>query len=379
MKKVAVILNLNKQYDRSIVSGIARFAKELNEWSLHIEDEPQRKIPDFTSWNGDGIIADLDDMTVYETIIKQNIPIVGLGGGYLNTSEKIPYVYTDNKAIAELAAEHLYNCVFRNLAFCNILPSAMNGWAEERSEAFNKFAQINKCRISTFEQSQNEPREQVMQSLVQWLKNLPKPCGLMAANDSRARMVLEACRRANLKVPMDIAVVGVDDDPLMCELSSPPLSSVIQGTDQLGYEASKLLHQMMQGKAVSSKVISPGGLSIRQSSDIIAIDDPIISTALSFISQNACSGIRVDDVARKLEISRSNLEKRFKTSLDQTVHERINDFKIKKAKDLLIGTQLSINEIAFKTGFNTVQYMSKVIKDNCGKSPKEIRLKHSPR
>lgn len=375
MKKVAVILNLNKQYDRSIVSGIARFAKEHNEWSLHIEDEPQRKIPDFKSWDGDGIIADLDDMSVYKTIIKQNIPIVGLGGGYLNTSEEIPYVYTDNKAIAELAAEHLYNCGFRNLAFCNILSSPMNGWAKERSLAFNKFAHINKCHISTFEQSQNESREKVMQSLVQWLKSLPKPCGLMAANDSRARMVLEACRKADIKVPMDIAVIGVDDDPLMCELSSPPLSSVIQGTDQLGYEASKLLHQMMECKAVSNKVISPGGLSIRQSSDIIAIDDPIISFALSFINQNACNGIRVDDVARKLEISRSNLEKRFKTSLGQTVHERINDFKIKKAKDLLMNTQLSINKIAFQAGFSTVQYMCKVIKDNYGLSPKTIRLK----
>ena len=202
--------------------------------------------------------------------------------------------------------------------------------------------------------------------IIQWLKSLPKPCGLMAANDSRARMVLEARRRAHLKVPMDIAVVGVDDDPLMCELSSPPLSNVIQGTDQLGYEASNCFTRC-RARPFPVKLFP---LAVWYSSVIRHYRHwwPHHFNCSKFYQSECMRWYSSWWRGPQTEISW--ILKRDSRHLDQTVHERINDFKIKKAKDLLINTQLSINEIAFKAGFNTVQYMSKVIKDNCGKALK---------
>lgn len=375
MKRVALILNLNKQYDRSIVGGIARFTKENPEWSLYIEDDPKLKIPDLKNWNGQGIIADLDDKKVCEAIQPLNIPIVGLGGGFLNTNLQIPYVYTDNQMISQIAFNHLYESGFRNMAFCNIKANETNGWANERSRFFQESARQKDCNHFLFEQTKNyRNREELIQKISTWLQNLPKPCGLMAANDSRARIVLEACRKSTIRVPEDLAVIGVDDDPLMCELSNPPLSSIIQGTDQLGYEACKLLDRMMDGKMnIKSKVIPPRGIKIRHSSDVIALNDKLISEAITFIRKNAYSGIQVEDVSRFSQISRSTLEKKFKRELNQTVHETITTVKFKKACELLKESSLSIQDISFKCGFNTVQYMSKVIKDRTGKTPKSIR------
>jgi len=134
MKKIAVILNLNKQYDRYLVAGIARYVREQGDWSLYLEDEAHLRIPDFKTWKGHGVIADLDDEQLYKKLVDLKIPVVGLGGGYglYTDNGQIPYIYTDNKGIAELGAEHLYDRGFRNFAFSNIAPTAINGWAAER-------------------------------------------------------------------------------------------------------------------------------------------------------------------------------------------------------------------------------------------------------
>jgi len=377
MKKVAVILNLNKQYDRYLVAGIARYVKEQGDWSLYLEDEPHLRIPDFSTWKGHGVIADLDDEELYKKLVNLKIPVVGLGGGYglYTDNGQIPYVYTDNKGIAELGAEHLYDRGFRNFAFSNIAPTAINGWAAERENYFKDFVSARDCPCNSYaEAEKHNDWEAMLSNLIKWLKDLPKPLGLMAANDSKARHVLEACRRLNLRVPEDIAVVGVDDDPMMCELASPSLTSVIQGTDKLGYEAARLLDQKMKGEDVQGVTVEPLGINVRQSTDIIAIDDELISKALAFIRENACNFIQVEDVSRFCKVSRSTLEKRFKAVLQQSVHNEISKVQLKRALRLLVETSLPLKEVAEKAGFSTVQYMTMKVKEKTGKTPKNYRI-----
>ena len=378
MKKIAVILNLNKQYDRYLVTGIARYIREKGDWSLYLEDDPHLRIPDFKSWKGDGVIADLDDENLYRQLVDLKIPTVGIGGGYglYTDNGQIPYVYTDNKGIAELGAEHLYDRGFRNFAFCNIAPTAINGWAAEREDYFDSFVNARGCKCSSFsEAQQSRDWEAMLQNLMKWLKGLPKPLGLMAANDAKARHVLEACRRLDLRVPEDIAVVGVDDDPMMCELATPSLTSVIQGTDKLGYEAARLLDMKLNGvKNVQGVTVEPLGISIRQSTDILAIDDELTSNALSYIRENACNFIQVEDVSRYCGVSRSTLEKRFKAVLGQSVHHEIAKVQIKHALRLLVETSLPLKTVAERAGFSTVQYMTMKVKEKTGKTPKNYRL-----
>ena len=378
MKKIAVTLNLNKQYDRYLVAGIARYVREQGDWSLYLEDEPQLRVPDFETWRGDGIIADLDDEELYKQVIQMKIPVVGLGGGYglYSDNGQIPYVFTDNKGIAELGAEHLYDRGFRNFAFCNIAPTEINGWAQERENYFKRFLKDKGCKCSVFsEKEKTRNWEGMLTNLMDWLKTLPKPLGLMAANDSKARHVLEACRRLNIRVPEDVAVVGVDDDPMMCELANPSLTSVIQGTDKLGYEAARLLDRKMKGEIdVKGITVEPLGINVRESTDILAIDDELISEALYFIRQNACNYIQVEDVSRHCSVSRSTLEKRFKSILNQSVHNEIAKIQLKKACELLVETTLPLKTVAEKSGFSTVQYMTMKVKEKTGKTPKNYRL-----
>ena len=378
MKKIAVILNLNKQYDRYLVAGIARYVREQGDWSLYLEDEPHLRIPDFKTWKGHGVIADLDDENLYKQLVDLKIPVVGLGGGYglYTDNGQIPYIYTDNKGIAELGAEHLYDRGFRNFAFSNIAPTAINGWAAERQDFFSSYINARGCKCHSFaEEEKHSNWEGMLQNLMNWLKALPKPLGLMAANDAKARHVLEACRRLGLRVPEDIAVVGVDDDPMMCELATPSLTSVIQGTDKLGYEAARLLDKKLKGEdKVTGITVEPLGISIRQSTDIIAIDDELISKALAYIRENACNFIQVEDVSRFCGVSRSTLEKRFKAVLGQSVHFEIAKIQIKQALRLLVETTLPLKTVAEKSGFSTVQYMTMKVKEKTGKTPKNYRL-----
>ena len=179
-------------------------------------------------------------------------PVVGIGGGYgwHDPSSGIPYFATDNEAIARLAAEHLLERGFRRLAFCGYPRTRVNRWSGERGRAFRQFARQAGCPCAVYTGRRKTARRwrELQSELMAWLRALEKPVGVMACNDLRARHVLEACHRLSLRLPEDVALVGVDNDEMICELTNPPLSSVEQGARQMGYQAAALLEQLMRGK-----------------------------------------------------------------------------------------------------------------------------------
>ena len=254
---VAVILDAARPYDRLIIGGVAQFVREHGQWRLYVEEDPLQKLPDLAHWHGHGIIANFDDRHVARAIRGLDIPIVGVGGGYgwHDPASGVPYIYTDNAAIGRLGAEHLLACGFEHLAYYGYPRTATSGWSEERAEAFATACRDagRSCAVFTGRHGTARRWEELQRDLTAWVGRLPRPVGLMACNDVRARHVLEACRSLGLRVPHDVAVLGVDNDEMICELTDPPLSSIDQAARRIGYEAAAALDRLMaQAPAAAS-------------------------------------------------------------------------------------------------------------------------------
>ncbi len=212
-------------------------------------------------------------------------------------------------------------------------------------------------------------------SLGEWLRKLPKPFGVMAANDNRGRQVLEACRAYELAVPDDVAVIGVDNDDLLCRLSSPPLSSVEQGARRLGYAAAALLDRMIQGRNPRQRhlVIDPLSVVTRQSTDVLAIDDLRVAKAMAFIREHASEGIKVPHVVSAVAISRSGLETRFVAALGYTIRTAIRNTQLERARRLVSETDMPLKQVAAEAGFKSVQHMTTLFVKAFGQTPGKHR------
>lgn len=378
--EVALIIDPGSPYDRRIVRGVAAYVQRTQrDWSLYVEEDLINRLPDLQAWGGDGILANFDDRRIAAAVTKLGVPVVGIGGGYgyYEENPQIPYVRTDNRAIARMGAQHLIDLGFRRFAFCSEPPTRSNGWAKERADAFcEAIAEAGfPCELFTGRYSPAKHWRQSQDSLQKWLAKLTTPIGMMACYDGRARQVLQACRVIGLRVPEDIAIVGVDNDDIMCELTQPPLSSVEQGAMRVGYEAAALLDEMMQGRmpAHQRTAIPPERVVARQSTDVMAVADPDVAEALLFIRNNACQPIQVRDVLDMARMSRSTLETRFREAIGRSIHAEIRRVQIETAQRLLMTTNMPIKEVVQRVGVSSVQYFTAMIRNATGQTPGEIR------
>jgi LacI family transcriptional regulator len=211
--------------------------------------------------------------------------------------------------------------------------------------------------------------------LAAWVRSLPKPAGVFCCYDIRGRQILEACRSINLRVPDDVAVIGVDNDQVLCELAEPPLSSVIPDTRRTGYLAAQLLEKLMSGRAVqpTMNLVEPLGIATRQSTDVLAIEDQEVSAAVQFIRNHACEGITVDRVLDAVPISRRMLERRFKRIVGRTPHDEIVRVQVERARQMLRGTDLPLKTIAERIGLRHGEYLSVLFKRATGIAPGAYR------
>ena len=381
MWRVALIYDATMAYDLQVIGGVAAYLQEGAKWNVHIEDNTLRphQLPDLGAWEGDGIIANLDHPNVAVAITESKLPTVGFGSGYgwYAPESHIPYFFTNNLAIARLAADHLLERGFRHFAYCGYTRTAINGWSEEREREFTERVKLRgfTCAIYGSRQRSNQSWAHIQKALCAWLVSLPKPVGLMAANDKRARQVLDACRVCGLQVPEEIAVIGVDNDEVLCRLSTPLLTSIEQGAARIGYEAAALLDRIMSGTGSAERryVIDPEGVVTRLSTDVLPTEDPQVAKAMLFIREHACDGIKVPDVVAAAAGSRSGLEARFKNVLGRTLHTAIREVQLDRVKSLVTETNQAPKEIAASTGFKSVQHMSTLFKRAVGLPPAEYR------
>lgn len=381
MQHVALIYDAKLPYDLKFMSGVARYIQEGAEFIIYTEEDAlkNQRLPDLRSWHGDGIIADFDDPNVASAVLRSRLPTVGFGGGFgwYTRPVGIPYFFSDQRKIGKMAAEHLMERGFRHFAYCDFARSPTNAWSEERQRSFA--AELSKRRFScsVFHPKHKTIRHwnSVLAALGKWLLELPKPVGVMGANDRRAHHVLEACRAHKIRVPGEVAVLGVDNDEMLCQLSNPALSSIEQGAKQKGYEAAVLLDRMMKGKGPRRLhyVIAPIGVVTRRSTDVLAIKDSLAADAMAFIRSHFHTGISVTDVVSALGMSRSTIELRFRSSVGQSVHEVIRRVQLDRARQLITETNLAIKEIAANTGFRSVQHMTSLFGECFGQTPARYR------
>ncbi len=378
---VAILTNVSERSDRRTMEGVIAYVRERGNWDLYIEEDPAHRLPQFRKWNGQGIIVNFDDRETAMAVRGLKTPMVGFGGGrgWYDPASRIPYFTTDNAGIAELAARHLLDCGFSQLACYGNRRSRLHDWCEDRIQAFCRHAREADVPCSVLRASNPTARNWTVlqRELSCWLRSLPKPVGVLACTDLRARAVLQVCRTIGVRVPDEVAVVGVDNDEMLCELSTPPLTSVEQGHVQVGYEAARSLDRLMAGKKVSEsrKAIPPEGLVARQSTDVVASEDLDLVAAIRFIRQHACERIGVRHVLEAAAVSRSTLDQKFLTTLGRTVHAEIQRVRIDCAKQLLSDTSLLVKQVARRCGFRYAEYMTAVFQKHTGESPVEYRQK----
>jgi len=382
-RSVGVFLEVGRAAIRKVVSGVMKFAHQRGNWNVCLpENRSSSSLECMLAGRWDGVIVGFDDPHGPE-LLRLSVPLVGVGGGYgwFRPDMKIPYVGTDNTAVAQLAAGHLLERGFVHFAYCGYSPTPGNGCSQKRAEAFHDaIVQAGySCAVHNAPNTASDTWERLCGELAQWLTSLPHPLGLMACNDSRALQILEACRTAGLRVPEDVAVVGVDNEEAVCPYTDPPLTSVAQGAPQTGYEAALLLEQSMAGQPVSpgKRSVSPVGIVARGSTEILATGDRDLAAAVRFIRDHACEPIGLDDVGRATGSTTATLRRRFKAALGRTVHEEIRRVRIERAKRLLASTDCTFRQIARQSGFCSVQHMSTRVRQATGHTPRQYRQRYA--
>jgi len=361
-----------------MLNGVARYIQEHQPWAVYLKPfGVEKSLPAWLAgWHGDGIIAAVSDLDVAH-VASRGIPIVDIMGAQRH--EGVPLVHTDDHAVGRLGAEHLVSRGCRNLAFCGY-PGAF--WSAARREGFRDVALG--ARVNYFDYSLEQPGpgrggpeawEQQQSSIAAWLRDLPKPVGIMATHDLLGQQLLEACLRMRINVPEAVAIVGADNDEPICRICSPPLSSVIINDAQRGYDAAALLDRMMRGEPAPTETIyiQPVGVESRASSDVMAIEDEGIVKVLRFLREHACDRIGVDDVTRIVPLSRSVLERRFRKLLGRSINNEIVRLRIARAVELLTDTRLELKVIAARAGFGSQSYMNAVFQEKVGKTPGSYR------
>ncbi len=375
-RSVALLIETSNAYARGVLDGVVGYVRQNEAWSIYLPEQERAASPPnwLSRWDGDGIIARVETSEIARAVQKTGLPMVDVSAA--RHVPDAPWVETDDEAIARLAAEHLLQRGFRQLAFCGDPGFNWSIWRQQHFQRIVGDAGIE-CHVreSIPRMNADYSWNREKRGLSKWLKQLPKPIGIMACYDIKAQELLDACRELDIAVPEEVAVIGVDNDRLLCNLADPPLSSVMSDPHRTGYEAAALLDRMMSGEIVEPEgfMIEPLGIETRRSTDILAIDDPQVAAAVRFIREHACDGIDVSDVLRHVPLSRRVLESRFRKILDRTPHQEITRLRIDRVKQLLAETKLPLREIAIATGFRHVEYLTVLFKKEVGLAPSKYR------
>lgn len=373
---VALVVETSFGSGRDILMGIARYVREHEPWLLFHEARSidQELPPWLKNWKGHGIIARVFTPAMAAALRRTRLPVVDVLGVVPDAG--FPLVHVDDEAIGVMAAEHFIVRGFKHFAFFGL---DERNWSAARERAFVRQVKRHGCTTSVRRvsprQVHDDSWEVHQRDLAGWIARLPKPAGLMVCSDHRASHVLEACRRSGVRVPDEVAVIGVDNDQPLCNICHPPLTSVWPNHALVGYEAARLLDQMMRGKKrVPMRTLTPPKeIVTRQSTDTLAVQDELVAKALHIIRERVCDAIRVDEIAALVGASRSVLQRRFRAALGRTINQELITQRVTAAQRLLLDTQLSLAEIAERCGFRHPEYMGVVFKAETRQTPAQFR------
>lgn len=362
--KMKHVLMLLGSYDQSAHEGIAQYAGQHG-WHLNVGALKDFKLPEH--WKGDGIIASLNgSVPLEEFILKADVPVVDLS--IWREDINLPRVVADNAAIGLLGAEHFLGMGHQHCAWFAL---ASNPVSRARYKAYRD--RLARAGIDCIRLDAKRPQDAAF--ITTRLRALPKPCAVYTKSDYDSAWILNVCMDAGLRVPEDVAILGADNNLLICENQSVPLSSVRHDLKKIGYEGAALLDQLMRGEQPEQllKLIPPRGIEIRQSTDSLAVTDLLIRDSIGYLKSHYRQSISVAEVANALQVSRRKLEVRFKISMHCSVHEFLIQVRIEAAKQLLKFSDRPVEEIAALTGFCHAPHFSNTFKKYSGLSPLKYR------
>ena len=369
---VALLVETSRSYGRGVLQGIRRYLAEQGPWSVYLEPRAleSQAPPWLRGWKGQGILTRTGSAAVARLVRAAKVPAVELRTRRYDP--RLPWVGVDNRALGRLVADHLIDRGFRSFA---LLALDTEDFFLERCDNFRGTLRERGLPCVVRDGALHDRWETQQKELVRWLRALPKPVGIMACTDQLGCWLLDACVRTGLSVPEEVAVVGVENDEALCAMARPPLSSVALNTGRIGFEAAELLARLMRGKPVRQKKIQiePLGIVTRQSSDVVAVEDPRLARALRHIRERACEGIGVEDVLLAAPLSRSTLERGFRRLLGRSPHDELLRVRLAEARRLLTETDLKLTAVASRSGFPHVQHLCTSFKTAYGNTPGRYR------
>ena len=361
-----------------LIEGVLAYAREHGRhWSFLTAPESMTlSILDLKGWQGAGIIAKLNLPAEARFAANLDIPMVNVSG----TLRKSPVVRVtvDNRKIGQLAAEHLLDAGFRNLAFYGVRRTGYSrlreiGFRHRLDEAGASCAVLRAA--TTFRTRGNRWFDQ-HQDLIRWIGELEKPLGLFVVSDYRARLVIDACQQHGLNVPEDVALVSVDNERTICEHCEPKLTSIDRNARVVGYRSAEVLDGLIRGREPEAReiLIPPKGLVARASSDTLAIDDPRLREVVAYIQNHLKEALRIDEILARTGMSRRWLEYAFREHLGESPHQYIGRKRVLAAKELLQEEpDLKLHEIATMTGFARPKQLTLAFQRFEGVSPRKYR------
>lgn len=365
--RILVLANVATGYGRDVLRGISVFSRHRPHWLLGIVPIDSQSQPAFEP-GLDGLIIQGFQRRVTDHVARLGIAAVNVGDSM--DGHRLPSIISDHHKIGTLACEAFLERGFRRLAF---LGEAEQFYAQRRFEGFHDRAQeaglsVHACWID----GGQTQREQMLSG---WLASLPKPIGLATCHDGLARMTAQLCHSLDLAIPRDVAIVGTDNDELLCQLSDPPLSSVAVAGDRIGYEAAALLEKLINGETAPARVglVPPVGVVRRRSSDVLASDNRLVNEAAAFIWRFAAQTISIDDVARQVGVSRRSLEQHFDQALGRTPVSILRQARLERIKDMLVSTDMPLSRIAEQSGLADSASLSRFFRRETAMTPSQFR------
>jgi LacI family transcriptional regulator len=374
--QVAIAFALSEPHHVRILRGVKAFAEHHGNWAFTFSPEQfGGSIAALKQWPGDGIFATIATRREARIADGLGIPVVNLSGALRETG--LPRVMVDQEAMGRLAADHLLKCGFRHFGYFGV-PRLWS--AEQRKRGFLRRVKEAEGKCSVLE-TPSSPQlvrstKEWLDPLDCWLRSLPLPVGIMASIDLRAAMIVDSCARLGLRVPVDVAVIGVDNNEVICELCRVPLSSVSRSDLEVGYEAASLLYRMIVRKSrpTNEILIPPDGIVQRRSTDIVAVGDPDLAAAALYVREHVDEPFGLERLVRVVGRSRRWLTLHFRRCLSCTPYEYICRVRVEQAKKLLSADEkLPFYEIARRCGFGETRNLRQVFERLTGMTPVRYR------
>jgi LacI family transcriptional regulator len=372
---VLLLVETSLAYGRGLVEGISRYALEHGPWSVQFEARALDSLPPkwLRSWRGDGIISRTLSLKTARILQETRLPLVEMLG---NPQLGVAQVRGDIEAMGRMAADHFSNNGLQNFGYFSYEGTF---FIKEHCGAFcrvlaEKDADCRIYRAPPVREPVSHWDERQRPGVAKWLRSLPRPIGIYTPGDTHAVRLLEICRELGIAVPEEMAILGIGNDPVICETLRPTLSSLDLDARRIGYEAARLLDRKMAGKQANEVIlVRPSHIAVRQSTDAVVMNDPDMVQAVRFIRDCACTGIDVARLAEEVGLSLSVLERRFRQHLGRTPKAEIMRIQIEHAKRLLAQTDTNCMTVAKKSGFHSLSYFTAAFHRETGMTPNAYR------